>query len=203
MIEVMYMTIGQRIRTARKAAGLTQADLAKILDIPYQGVSQWERDLRNPKMETLEKIATALNISVFDLMGVQEDNGLVTVPISGELASLLGLDDNDTGIVIGNIHPKSEAATALTDLYGDDLVEAQQEALRTISRIKEKLDGASFRKLSNADAYKAGFLQFKSDEDRLAFFYGKLNDDGKRVAADRIQELSEIPKYQKNTEEKE
>ena len=43
---------------------MTQSDLANILGIPYQSIGQWERNTRNPKYETLEKIAHALNCSV-------------------------------------------------------------------------------------------------------------------------------------------
>lgn len=63
------MTTGQRIKEARKKAGLTQAALAEKLGISYVGVSQWENDLRNPKYETLQRIATALGVSVADLLG--------------------------------------------------------------------------------------------------------------------------------------
>lgn len=61
------MTTGERIKAARKAAGMTQAELAAKLEISYVGVSQWERDLRNPKRETLRRIAEALGVSEFDL----------------------------------------------------------------------------------------------------------------------------------------
>ena len=50
------MTTGQRIKEARKRAGMTQAELAEKLEIPFQSVSQWERDIRKPKKETLEKL---------------------------------------------------------------------------------------------------------------------------------------------------
>ena len=62
------MTTGQRIKAARKAAGITQAELADRLGISYVGVSQWENDLRNPKIETLQRIATALEIPVWQLI---------------------------------------------------------------------------------------------------------------------------------------
>ena len=62
------MTTGQRIKAARKKAGMTQSELSSKLNIPYQSISQWERDLRNPKRETLQSIADALCIPVRDLM---------------------------------------------------------------------------------------------------------------------------------------
>ncbi len=69
----MYMTIGQQIKEARKKSGMTQAELANKLDIPFQSVSQWERDIRNPKKETLQRIADALGISLPELTGEQAE----------------------------------------------------------------------------------------------------------------------------------
>ena len=61
------MTTGERIKAARKKAGMTQAELAEKLEIPFQSVSQWERDIRNPKKETLEKIAEKLGVDPLEL----------------------------------------------------------------------------------------------------------------------------------------
>lgn len=62
------MTTGQRIKAARKNAGMTQAELADKLCIPYQSVSQWERNTRNPKIETLNRIAAALGVEALELV---------------------------------------------------------------------------------------------------------------------------------------
>lgn len=58
------MTTGQLIKAARKEAGLTQAELATKLNVPYQSISQWERGTRSPKIETLERIADALGVPI-------------------------------------------------------------------------------------------------------------------------------------------
>ena len=50
------MTTGQLIKAARKKAGMTQTELAQKLNIPFQSISQWERDIRKPKMDNLQKI---------------------------------------------------------------------------------------------------------------------------------------------------
>lgn len=63
------MTTGQRIRTAREKAGMTQKELAQKLGIPYQSIGQWENGHRNPKLETMQRIATALGVHVLDLTG--------------------------------------------------------------------------------------------------------------------------------------
>lgn len=66
------MTTGQRIKAARKKAGMTQKELGDKLGISYVGVSQWENDLRNPKLETLQRIADSLGVPVSILMGYEE-----------------------------------------------------------------------------------------------------------------------------------
>lgn len=63
------MTTGQRIKDMRKRAGMTQAELAEKLGVPYQSVSQWERDTRKPKPDTLQRIAEALRMPVEQILG--------------------------------------------------------------------------------------------------------------------------------------
>ena len=60
------MTTGQYIKAARIAAGLTQKQLADKLGISYVNISQLEngRSKRGPTLETLNKIAAVLGISV-------------------------------------------------------------------------------------------------------------------------------------------
>lgn len=58
---------GTRIRAARENAGMTQSELAKKLNIPYQGIGQWERGVRTPKIETLKRISSALGVSFSQL----------------------------------------------------------------------------------------------------------------------------------------
>lgn len=61
------MTTGQRIKAARKASGMTQKELGDKLGLSFQSIAQWENDLRNPKMETLERIADALDVPLSEI----------------------------------------------------------------------------------------------------------------------------------------
>lgn len=117
------MTTGQLIKAARKKAGMTQAQLAEKLGISYVGVSQWENDLRNPKLDTLQRIAAALGVPVQDLISDWE-----------------AVDKEEFKRVF---------------IYGEG--------------IKDRIDAALDR----------------------------LNDEGQEKAAERVEELTEIPKYQK------
>ena len=62
------MTTGQLIKAARKKKKMTQAELAEKLNISYVGVSQWENGVRNPKYDTIRKIADALGVDWSELV---------------------------------------------------------------------------------------------------------------------------------------
>lgn len=54
-------TIGSRIRAARKAAGLSQQQVAKHFGISRVSVTQWEGDITQPDIAKIEPLATLLN----------------------------------------------------------------------------------------------------------------------------------------------
>ena len=63
-------TLGERIRRARKMRGMTQVDIAKALGNSSNClVSQWETGVRNPGIESVEKITSILNVSPAWLCG--------------------------------------------------------------------------------------------------------------------------------------
>ena len=65
------MTQGERIKQARLQRGLTQKGLADKLGVSESFISQYERDVRNPKHDTLQKIAVALDTTADALRGIQ------------------------------------------------------------------------------------------------------------------------------------
>ena len=55
--------VGQRIKEVREAKGLTQEDLADIVDLSPTHVSVIERGLKVAKLDTFVAIANALDVS--------------------------------------------------------------------------------------------------------------------------------------------
>ena len=60
--------IGSRIAEYRIKRGLSQAQIADFLGLPQPNVSRWERGRTAPSYSTLYEIASALGVSVHDLI---------------------------------------------------------------------------------------------------------------------------------------
>lgn len=58
------MKFNEKLKIARKEAKITQVELAKKLNVTQGTVANWERGVREPDIETIQRIATALNINI-------------------------------------------------------------------------------------------------------------------------------------------
>lgn len=63
------MTIGENIKKYRRAAMLTQHELAEKCECAAGTIQQYELGKRQPRIEQLKKIALALSVQVSDLIG--------------------------------------------------------------------------------------------------------------------------------------
>lgn len=66
------MTVSQRIQNSRKEKGLTQKELAASIGVATGTIQQYELGKRQPRLEQLQAIATALEVSPAELMGLDE-----------------------------------------------------------------------------------------------------------------------------------
>jgi transcriptional regulator with XRE-family HTH domain len=57
----------QRLRNARINAGLTQAELARALQVTERNVGRWERGNNAPHAGTVGRLADVLEVSIQDL----------------------------------------------------------------------------------------------------------------------------------------
>ena len=56
-------SIGERIRQARKSAGLSQADLAARIGVSQPAIATWESGVHDPRRVVMAKLADVLSIS--------------------------------------------------------------------------------------------------------------------------------------------
>ncbi|MGL6198910.1 MAG: helix-turn-helix domain-containing protein [Lachnospiraceae bacterium] len=65
---------GQFIAETRKEKNMTQAELAGIIKVSDKTISRWERGVGFPDINTLEPLARALDITVFELIHSEKSN---------------------------------------------------------------------------------------------------------------------------------
>lgn len=111
------MTIGARILTYRKKAGLTQSALAELLGVTDKAVSKWERDISCPDITLLPSLAKALSVSADALLG--KDGECANEP-SEEFISLEKYLMGYYGYVVPDLHPEGEEIVLIMDYPFED-----------------------------------------------------------------------------------
>lgn len=61
------MSVGENIRDIRKSKKMSQEELGKLLGVSQAMIAQYETGTRIPKIETLARIAEALNVFIGEL----------------------------------------------------------------------------------------------------------------------------------------
>lgn len=116
------MELPQALRVARKRAGLSQEALARKADISIGSIRGFEQGTRvDPQYSSLSKIATALGMTVSDLVNIEEDPGETWKQIKEEYAEIL----NHVHLTLERVreeHPDVTAAE-LQELANDEYVE--------------------------------------------------------------------------------
>lgn len=62
-------TLGKRIKEARIKRGLTQRQLAEIIGVKHNSISDWENDKNKPYADMVELLLGALEIDANTLLG--------------------------------------------------------------------------------------------------------------------------------------
>jgi len=90
------MNLKERIKNSRIAAKMTQEELARTVGKTRNAVAQWESGLAHPRLNTLEDIAGALNVSLewllvgdknageYDSRQISDRPAIKLIPIYGQ-----------------------------------------------------------------------------------------------------------------------
>lgn len=84
------MTLGEKIKLARKAQNLTQHQLADMVGAKHNSVSDWENNKSKPDMDTIELLCGALELTPTYLVGNKSDD---------EYADIIGKLMNEPGLL--------------------------------------------------------------------------------------------------------
>ena len=198
------LTTGELIREARKKKGLTQRELGELLGMSDVGVAQWEKGLRNPRLETRQRIAKALDIDVTALMSDSEKE---------DYFDLFGTDAERVGFALVKLKERMEVKVRELREYGGIATPARRRAwalelakeLAENYHVKEEsilkeiglddLPEEPIAEISLADDYQeVGENQIA---DSIVHLLMSMNSTGCKAALRHIQELSKIPDYKK------
>ena len=164
------MTLGEIIKQARITKGLSQKELAALLGTTPQNLAQYENNRRRPKINTLRNIASAMNVSLGEL--------------SPEIWKYYSPEEWGQNF---STDMKNSLDTALRKVP-EQFEKGIKKSLKDLQqRIQE--DGPKIIKHAHDIV----------DSDVKTIFllndFEKLNNNGRRIACERIKELTEIKKY--------
>ncbi len=80
---------GKKLAHLRKIKGLTQRELAKILNISNSTLAMYELDKRRPDFETLKKIGDYLSVSIDYLLDDSSENPISSTNLTEDEIMLL------------------------------------------------------------------------------------------------------------------
>ena len=87
------MNFGANLRSLRTEAGLTQEQLATMVDVAKSNISKYEKGTLEPNLETLKKLSDALDAPIgFFFQEEYDESRLIT--FSGKLSYQLAVNDS-------------------------------------------------------------------------------------------------------------
>lgn len=77
------MTLGQKLKEIRKKFGLSQEQLAEIMNVSRQAITKWESDIGLPDVSNLQELSKVFGITVDYLLN--DENQLPALSMKKEL----------------------------------------------------------------------------------------------------------------------
>lgn len=187
------MSSENRIAKMRKLLGYSQAQLAEMMGVAQNTISNWEKGSREPNYETLKKLSRLFNCTIDDLIG-EEDSILLKnidnypIPASEKEKLRSVFIDSPENIERAQLSP-------LIAKIASELGEGESLASVVVAPQKGKFYKKRFTELSDQSKIDVGLIEIYLNSIRKAL--EQLNQDGQAEAVNRIKELTEISKYRR------
>lgn len=89
------MSLGKRIQSYRKQRGLSQEQLASLLNVSRQALSKWEQDINVPNVEKIIEVAKKLDVSINELLGIEDETNSEYAKLESILNQLVLTQNNE------------------------------------------------------------------------------------------------------------
>jgi repressor LexA len=196
-------SIGERIKDARKSAGLTQLELAKKTELSRSYIGDIEKDRYNPSVSTLQLIATATNTPLENLLPSSKTPSStgrgVRIPVLGRVVAGIPLEAVEEILDYEEITPELAATGDFFALKirghsmeprmldGDVVIVRRQDDVdsgdvaivlvngneATVKRIKKQEDGITLI-ATNTSVYEPHFYSNKEIQSLPVQILGKV-----------------------------
>lgn len=109
------MEFGDKLRSLRTKAGLTQLDIAEKLDVSAAAIGAWENGRAKPRLTKLGQLAELLGTSAADLMG--EDATETAISGTSRMVPLLSFAHMGEPCDEGNLADEVEVPASIADAH--------------------------------------------------------------------------------------
>ncbi len=109
------MEFGDKLRSLRTKAGLTQLDIAEKLDVSAAAIGAWENGRAKPRLTKLGQLAELLGTSAADLMG--EDATEAAISGTSRMVPLLGFAHMGEPCDEENLADEVEVPASIADAH--------------------------------------------------------------------------------------
>lgn len=109
------MEFGDKLRSLRTKAGLTQLDIAEKLDVSAAAIGAWENGRAKPRLTKLGQLAELLGTSAADLMG--EDATEAAISGTSRMVPLLGFAHMGEPCDEGDLADEVEVPASIADSH--------------------------------------------------------------------------------------
>lgn len=180
------MSVGDKIRSTRKERGLTQKELGSLCGMADSAIRRYESNRGNPTEKTLQRIADALGVSPDYLLGESHLKGILNYRTSSIKQTIFAYLDKSK--------LSKEDFCKEINLPFDEWFRWKEDSsksyLNHLPEIAELLNIPPTELDISYTEVPTHFEQLKN-----AFF--SLNSAGRQKAVERIEELTQIAKYQR------
>ncbi|NFA43696.1 XRE family transcriptional regulator [Clostridium botulinum] len=181
------MNIGKNIRILRKNKKMTLKELGSKVNLSEQAIGQYERGDREPNIETLVKIATALDTSLQQLLETNDTSDIDNIrsktmdAMYSEIQNTINVNDASQAEYIIKMN-------SLYDKYFFDLLYWKTSRMAPNDFFKFMLSISQINEVIDLD---------ESDIDELSVFFYRIVQlkSTERFALRKIEETSQISNY--------
>lgn len=126
------MTFGENIRRIRKENKISQQALGEKLGVKQQTVAQYEKIQETPKLETVRRIASALGVSIGDL--VEDWNKIPPDEIIKDISNMASSSIKNSDKTIDELIKTFRKASTYKELSKDELLIYHYSHLNNIGK---------------------------------------------------------------------